>query len=210
MEYNYHENSHSNILEYIFDYNLIGKEGISILSDFVSGFALIENKEGLISKIKKRKYTLHREFPVSINSRKGRIDLLIKDSINKFVIVVENKIFASVSIDDEDYSQLDLYRDFVNKHYSTYSRVFIIISHREIDRNFNNYVIGNYNDLYTILKKYDIDDNILIDYKMLLYSINNNIDNKKEIVRRVNSIKNNKIKSLNTLEQIRGIINEFK
>ena len=35
MEHDFRENTHSNVLEYIFDYKLIGTEGADILSDFI-------------------------------------------------------------------------------------------------------------------------------------------------------------------------------
>ena len=52
MEYDFHENSHSNILEYIFDYRLIGAEGANLLSEFISN--LKEDCREFSPLIKKR------------------------------------------------------------------------------------------------------------------------------------------------------------
>ena len=90
MQHNFRENSHSNVLRYIFHHRF-WEEGKDVLSKFIEN---ITNDNELSNLILKSNYEVHREY----NTKKygkidfGRIDLLIEDEQNKFVIVIENKI----------------------------------------------------------------------------------------------------------------------
>lgn len=80
MEHDFRENSHSNVLKYIFDYKFINDIGVNILSDFLE-IANNNKIPNLKDKLLDKTYEIIREF----STNNGRIDLLIKDSKNKFI-----------------------------------------------------------------------------------------------------------------------------
>ena len=80
MQYDFHENSHSNILAYFFNYDTFFL-GAPILIDLIK-FCPVEYSGLLSEKILLKSYLVEREFSVS----SGRIELLIIDKKEKFVI----------------------------------------------------------------------------------------------------------------------------
>lgn len=217
MQHDFVENTHSNILEYIFDYNLIGNIGSKILSDFVLGINSDISSE-LSQLILKNGYTIQREYAVS----NGRMDLFIHDPSNQFAIIIENKIFASISEKDEllnegesgQVTQLTYYIRHLKKHYKSCKTLYIILSFKSLDnKNYSPFVVVDYGYLYNILSKYKADDNILSEYKTLLYSINNGMHNSIiSLTRNFKKLLNNQNNSidLNSFEQIRTLLDGIK
>jgi hypothetical protein len=115
MEHNYRENTHSNILRHIFHHKFI-EVGSKIFADFILS---ITNDDKLYKLILEKEYEIYREYLTN----KGRIDLLIEDTKNKFVIVIENKIYADVAVKEVSEegeiieTQLDNYDDYIDKNY---------------------------------------------------------------------------------------------
>lgn len=218
MEHDFVENTHSNILEYIFDYKLIGETGAKILSDFVLGIENGNNKT-ISNLILKNSYMVERESFFD----KGRMDLFIYDHITRFVIIIENKIFASVSKKEELITgdndsivktQLNNYIDFIQKNYPSYLSLYILLSYRRIEnKKYLPFIHLDYEYLYDIISKYQIKDNILSEYKLLLYILNNNLQpSVKLFLRQLRDlIKNRKIKlDLNSIEQMKVLLNGIK
>ncbi len=90
MEYNFHENSHSNILAYLLDYNTY-EGGASVLSRLIKYTSELESEEvekGILNET----YTVRREFTIP----KGRIDVIVIDEKEKFIIIIENKLLAGI------------------------------------------------------------------------------------------------------------------
>lgn len=125
MEHNFRENTHSNILKHLFNCRLTDW-GCKILSAFI---LQTTNDKVLSDLLLKRTYTVYREY----STKNGRIDLLIEDRKNKFVIVIENKLLANIS--KKEYSveekvtrtQLHNYTDYVSKNYKGYNQTFILL-----------------------------------------------------------------------------------
>lgn len=205
MEHDFRENTHSNILEYIFDHNMIGNVGADILSEFIMGIDGLENRNELSQIIKKKNYQITREKSVSVKGKSGRIDIFVIDDTNKMVIIIENKIYAGVHDIDESDTQLDLYRKYTYENYKNYKKAFILLHFRDTEKDFYPFAQVDYSFLYDIIKKNDSKDNVLKEYENLLFSITRDID-KKEINRQIRRVKNNEIINLNDLEQIiRGL-----
>ena len=216
MEHNFIENTHSNILEYIFDYSLIGDDGADILSEFIQ--AVNPAVKYLPQLIRKKNYYIYREYSV----KNGRMDILILDTVNKFAIVIENKLLASVSEKEQleedegiNKTQLDLYLDHITKFHASYQKLFILLSYKKVDPpdKYHPFVSVDYNLLYQIINHFEIDDNILIEYKLLLRAITTNIYSaEKELFRQIYSLSqnsNSKIQNLNSLEKLRILLNGF-
>jgi len=216
MEHNFRENTHSNILEYLFDYNLIGPFASEILASFITNIS--PEFSGLARLIKKNQYEISREFPV----KDGRIDLLILDITNKFVIVIENKLLASVSVKTSgeessfelNKTQLTNYIHFINLKYPNFKKAFILLSYLAIDNpeKYLPFISANYNLLSQVLDEFNFsNDNIFIEYKLLLKSLGNFNPKELKSLRRnyLSTLRGENISnySLNSIEQIRILIN---
>lgn len=212
MEHNFRENTHSNILKYLFDYSFTNNEGIEAL------YLLLAETEGkkikkLKSKLLSRKYKIEREF----HTGNGRIDLLIKDEFNKLIIVIENKVYASIAEKDFDEeknvtsTQLDLYKNYFsnNDKYKNWDKVFILLSYKDIeDFSDTNFELINYDTLFKVLNEAQFKDNIVKDYLILLHSLTKNIYDKSWLIEQSNFIKSEKGNlNLNTLETINNFTN---
>lgn len=213
MEHNYRENTHSNILKYIFDYRFVGNQGSEALAKFIE-LSLRSPKAEIIQKIHKQDYWLEREFNVG----SGRIDLIILDSTNQLVIIIENKIFHKISEKefDEDgnptSTQLDIYSNFIlgEPKYKTYDKVFLLLSYKDItDFNHAHFYQSNYGNLYRALSDVKITDHITKDYFSLLRNINSNKYNRYWICEVANKLEGHEeMMNLNELEILNSVCNE--
>lgn len=214
MEHDFRENTHSNILQYVFDYRLSGSSGSQILSNFIFNLEGLKDREEFCKIIQKKNYTVEREKPID----SGRIDLFICDNANKMVILVENKIYAEVSErfgeDDNKFieTQLDIYRNFVYRYFPKYKKLFILLSYMVQEQKFTPFVEVNYSYLYEILRQHKINDPIIEEYKILLQSIINNSNTSKLwLLQNIHQLKNPEYKSmldLVTLEQFNRFVYE--
>lgn len=212
MEHNFRENTHSNILKYLFDYNFTNNEGIEALHLLLAETEAKRIKN-LKAKLLSRKYKIEREF----HTGNGRIDLLIKDEFNKLIIIVENKVYASIAEKDFDEeknvtsTQLDLYKNYFsnNDKYKNWDKVFILLSYKDIeDFSDTNFELINYDKLFKVLNEADFKDNIVKDYLILLHSLIKNMYDKSWLIEQSNFIKSEKGNlNLNTLETINNFTN---
>ncbi len=171
MEYNWDENSNSNILEYLINYNSFD-QGAKLLSQIILNTSLPE-KENLSKKILEETYTTYREYRIS----NGRIDLFILDSKEKFVIVIENKILAGIgeSFDEDEIkvTQLEKYEKWCEENYTEYIRLYILLNFSNPDYKISLFDRISYKQVYDILKILKSDDNIFDEYLLLLDSLLN-------------------------------------
>ncbi len=204
MEHNFRENTHSRVLRYLFHHKFIEK-GSKILSKFIS-----EISPEISELVEKNQYEIINEHRVF--SGKGRIDLFIKDTKNKFVIVIENKIYADVNIEEISSegevtkTQLTRYEKYVEETYKDYKHCFVLLSFKEVEESLDvgKFRTENYDRLIQILNNVESDDNILKEYKNLLYSITKMEYNREHLIDLIADIKGEGIKevSLSNLEII--------
>ncbi len=177
MEYDFHENSHSNILAYLFDYNSFDG-GCEILSEIVKNTSFAQKNE-LSEKIKKQSYSVYREFSIKTKNSYGRIDLFVEDKCEKFIIVIENKILAGIgeTIGEEENSipvtQLEKYEKWCNENYADYFQLYILLNFSNNDDNTSLFEKISYRHLYDNLNNSKFTDNIFEDYLLLLKSLLN-------------------------------------
>jgi len=173
MEYRWNENSHSNILEYLIDYNSF-EDGVKVLCQIINDSATL-NKDALCNKILKQSYTVDREYTII----SGRIDLFVFDKVEKFVIIIENKILAGISetIGEEENSisitQLEKYEKWCNENYADYIRLYILLNFSNNDDNTSLFDKVSYGQLYDNLNNLNSTDNILEEYLLLLNTLLN-------------------------------------
>ena len=173
MEYGWHENSHSNIIEYLIDYNSF-EDGAKILCQIVKDSATLNN-DALFIKILKRTYTVYREYTMT----SGRIDLFVFDKVEKFIIIIENKILAGIgeSIGKEENSipitQLKKYKDWCNENYADYTKLYILLNYSNSNEDTFSFDKVSYGQLYNNLNSLNCTDNILEEYLLLLDTILN-------------------------------------
>lgn len=208
MQHKFRENSHSNILRHIFHHKF-WHNGATLLAKFIENAM---NDNTLTNLILESNYEIHREFFIRAERTEdsGRIDLLIEDRKNKFVVVIENKILAEIAV--KEYSedneitktQLHNYSKYISMHYSGYKSCFILLSLNKEDINLENFQQIDYKNLLELLNTIDSDNNIVNDYKILLQSITNLDDNyDKEWLLDLKNKLNTNLKtkpSLNTFE----------
>ena len=174
MEYDFHENSHSNIIRYLIDFDTF-EEAPEILAGIVKNTSY-EKKDELCEMIKKKTYSVNREFPIRNNNYLGRIDLFIKDTSEKFVIIIENKVLAEIGLetnreseDETKITQLEKYKAWCERKYPGYSRLYILLSFNNLEG--TSYEQISYEQLYDNLKQVKYRDNILNEYLLLLRTI---------------------------------------
>ncbi len=178
MQYDFHENSHSKILQYLIDYNSF-EGGAKILSQMIA-YASIPVKEDLCKKILKKSYTVYREHKISIGKMSGRIDLFILDEKEKYVIIIENKILAEIgeTIDEDENSikvtQLEKYEKWCKETYPNYTRLYILLNYSNNASDTSLFEKISYAQLYdSLTTDLKFTDNILEDYLLLLNSLLN-------------------------------------
>ena len=200
MEHNYCENTHSNILRYVFHHKF-GNFGKLILSELI---LQVTNDIALKNLILKGNYNIHREF----FTENGRIDLLIEDKKNNFIIVIENKILADIAIKEysEDNTisrtQLDNYTNFISSKYFNYKICYILLSlYPDAYINTGKFMQTDYETLFAILNNIKTENNIIKEYKVLLKSLINFQYDKEWLIELNNKLQSKKkINSLNTFE----------
>jgi|ERR1035437_1024238 hypothetical protein len=206
MEHDFRENSHSNVLQYIFDYSNLGEDSISILLQLILT-TNTDTSKYISTNLTKKNYKVFREHP----TENGRIDILISDDINKFNIVIENKLLANISVKEMNEkkevtkTQLDDYYDFINKKFKEYKNLFFLLSYYTHDDEINNYEKINYETIYSAIKDIYSEDVVLSEYKSLLTSLITGID-KQEISSALQKVKANSSILLNSIEKLNKII----
>ena len=209
MEHNFRENTHSNVLQYLFDCSLIGGIGARILTEFVSDIHGLENREELMRRIAKKGYTVEREKLVP----SGRMDLFILDNRREFAIVIENKILAGIGtweVDDGNSTtrtQLHKYAAFVNSRYKNYKKAFILLSHWDVQEATAQFHHIDYHQLYRTLLKVESTDVVLNEYRSLLYSLIHSGTSKIWLMGEARKLEKSNTTNVDlvTLEQIAGV-----
>lgn len=206
MEHNFRENSHSNILQYLCDYNNLGATSLDIVQKIISS-TNTDISKFISDNLIKKNYKVLREYP----TEKGRIDILITDKVNKFNIVIENKLLAEISvkeINDKNEitkTQLDDYYEYINSKFPDYKNLFFLLSYYSYEEELINYEAINYETIYLALKTTTSDDVVLNEYKSLLTSLLTGID-KRSISLSIQKVKNNFPIELNSIEKLNKII----
>ncbi len=208
VDHNFRENTHSNILQYLFDHRFY-KHAPNLLADFLEDYnTKIQDLRG---KLLNKNYIIHREKSVG----NGRIDLFIEDKKNNFVIVIENKVLADVStaeteidIDKEvTITQLDIYRRFVTNYYNGFDQEYILLSLKPIDVEHPPYRITDYQKLFEVVKSNPTKDPILEEYSILLRSLLNNIHDKLKLIKIVRKLDDEKANlNLNDIELLNNAL----
>lgn len=166
-----HENFHSCFLKEIWE-----EEPIALF-DFLK---LAGIADSWLETINDRCYDITVEYHTHISRKKDlcnkRVDLIIEDHTNRWVIAIENKIFSHVHTDPESgREQLAIYADYCQRHFPDYKKRYILLSHCDN----KSYALKNdwiYADYYTVMKsllKYGEKNETVRDYLRTLYSLFN-------------------------------------
>jgi len=202
MEYNFNENTHSNILEYLFNYEMIGDVAIDILSSFIQNIDSNELIDNVSKKLEQKNYTIKREYSLKEDNVQGFIDLFILDKKNGFYIVIENKLLSNVRKLDGNYTQVDLYKKNIQREYKELQGLFILLSFKDLDEDYEGYYKSNYFGVYTALSSVKSNDNIFIEYKRLLFLILNGFTKDEKLNIR-QKLKSNNQFTLHDMEKIK-------
>jgi len=163
------ETDHSLFLKYVL--NSQSKVGRSILRDLCK---VVGCKSELIKEIEQGSYTVESEFSTKRQRKSSlsqrRMDLLIRDDKNKWLIVIENKINSKIRI--EKGNQLDAYSEYCERYFPQYTALYILLSYR--DDNFKDienrkWKALNYYSVFNVLLKYVEEDDFIKEYLRILY-----------------------------------------
>lgn len=178
MEHNFYENSHTNVLQYLFDFRYSGSLGAEILQSFLQKIETDDSRK-IASLVKNYTYRTERETSIG----NGRMDLFIVDEKAKFVVMIENKVLSGViekgnsdlvedeTGDAETRTQLTNYKEYIYSKYPGFTTLLILLSYRNQDFVDESYIVTDYNFLKNVLADFHIDNNILVEYKILLESL---------------------------------------
>lgn len=164
-----HENYHSCFLKEIWE-----DEPVALL-DFLKLAGVSDNWLGTIRECH---YHISIEYHTHTNRKRDlcnkRVDLIIEDNINQWVIVIENKVFSHVHADSKSgRDQLAIYADYCQHSFPDYKKQYILLSHCDN----KSYALKNdwiYADYYIVMKsllKYGVKNGIVRDYLQTLYSL---------------------------------------
>jgi len=146
------EIKHSNILVWLFgdsEHNL----EYQILDDFLKK-VIDENNDKNLDSLKKYLYLPEdTNRDITIFREKDNIDLLIVDESNKFIITIENKIYASERVSGSDGGQLAKYESIINEKYSSqYNKIFIFLTINLEEATKNNWLKANHTMIVNIIE----------------------------------------------------------
>lgn len=164
------ETDHSLFLKYVLSQC---KCGSSILLDFCN---IIGCQSEWINAIKQNTYTVESEFSTKQQRKQSislrRMDLFIKDEKNKWLIVIENKIDSKIRV--EKGNQLDVYKEYCERKYPQYDRLYILLSYRESnfkDIKKRGWKQLHYYSVFNILLQYVEKDDFIKEYLRTLYCL---------------------------------------
>ena len=166
------ETDHSLFLKYVLSQC---KYGCSILWDFCN---IIRCQSEWMNAIKQNTYTVKSEFSTKRQRKQSlslrRMDLLIKDDKNQWLIVIENKIDSKIRV--EKGSQLDAYSEICERDYPQYNKLYILLSYREDNfkdiensKKGSEWLCLNYYSVFNVLLKYAEKDDFIKEYLKILY-----------------------------------------
>ena len=163
------ETDHSRFLEYVLGNQC--KVSRSVLMDLCN---TVGCKSEWIKSIEQNSYTVKSEFSTKRQRKQSmslrRMDLLIKDDNNKWLIVIENKIDSKIRV--EKGNQLDVYKKYCEQEYPQYDRLYILLSYREgnfKDIKKRGWEQLHYYSVFNILLQYVEKDDFIKEYLRALY-----------------------------------------
>ncbi len=185
------ETKHSNILGWLFEDSEHNLE-YQILDGFLKQVIEANKDNDNLNKLQKYLY-LSRNRNITVYREKDNIDLLIEDKENKFIIVIENKVWAEERKDGKDGGQLKKYEIIINNKYSkSYTKFFIFLTPDLAKPSEGNekWMLANYQMiLNTINSIIDSDKDLNIKTKLILESY-------VDLLKRRNIVEDKKLKEL--------------
>ena len=161
---------HSNVLGWLLnskgDHNL----GDSVLYNLLNEIL----KDNQNCKYKQSKLLLMDLYSFDVIREDGYIDICLYSAKEKFVIIIENKIFTG-----EHDNQLSRYKEYTKRHYENYDVLYIFLTpHGEESSDTENWLSISYEQIYTSIQKALNERDTSNEVKMF-------ISNYLEILRRV-------------------------
>lgn len=177
----YWENYHSLLIKYVFE----NRNGGRILQHFLKSSGV---ETAWIDSVCNQTYSVETEHVILKQRYKSwngkRIDLLICDDVNKWLIVVENKIMSSVRYSTENRTQLDIYKCYCenNKRWEGYDKMYILLDYKDCNGGRDlNWISANYVNLFSAILNNRPNDSVVDDYLKTLFSILSPIENPQSL-----------------------------
>lgn len=171
----YWETYHSLLIKYVLE----NQNGGKVLHGFLKS---IDVEVTWLDSVLNQQYKVEVEHTILNQRYKSwngkRIDLLICDDVNKWLIVVENKILSSVRYSTGNRTQLEIYHCYCenNKRWDGYDKVYVLLDYKDRSDNYEDWVLANYINLFSAILANKPEDSVVEDYLRTLYSILSPID----------------------------------
>ena len=204
MEHDFRENTHSNVLQYLFDPRLFEKAR-DLLKKFITEALGKEKAMMICPMIHTEDYQIEREYPVD----EGRLDLLIHHR-NELGIIIENKLMATVAKKGAERTQLHVYRDFVKDKYRHHALILLSLDDNAEEAEQGGFSPIRYSTLYEILRSIDSKDTVFTEYRTLLHFLVHGIHDRASLLEELLNfrIDQTAIPSLTSLDNIRRMLYE--
>lgn len=169
------ETYHSLLIKYVLE----NKNGGKVLYRFLKS---IDVEVPWLDSVLNQQYEVEVEHIILNQRYKSwngkRIDLLIRDDVNKWLIVVENKVLSSVRYSTENRTQVEIYHCYCenNKRWDGYDKVYVLLHYKDCLDNYKDWVSANYINLFSAILANKSEDCVVEDYLRTLYSILSPID----------------------------------
>lgn len=165
----YKENYHSLLIKYIWEH----ANGDQILYHFLKSAGV----EGdWIESVLHQQYKIETEHVIIRQRYKSwngkRIDLLVYDDVNKWLVIIENKLLSSVRYSTESKTQLDIYYSYCenNRRWDGYNKAYVLLDYKDENTD-DRWVSANYRHLFSSLLDNCPEDNVADEYLRTLFSI---------------------------------------
>jgi hypothetical protein len=165
MDHNFRENSHSNVLEYLFRPSR-SRNATDVWRAFLRSVAPAE-----AGAWGSEEYDVCREYPLHHNGEHGRIDLLVIDKKHKRLVAIENKVTAELGIRDGYGTQLDFYSAALKDAFPDFSSTRILLSHTPQEAVSAEWTVASYEHVLKALDEDLSGDLIVAEYRRLLLCI---------------------------------------
>lgn len=163
------EDYHSKLIKYAWEHD----NGGGILTRFLK---IVGVNGKWLDSVQKQLYHVETEHTIKNQKCKSwngkRIDLLICDDVNKWLVAIENKVLSSVRYSTPTKTQLDIYRGYCEskKEWSGYTKVYILLDYKEKCQG-EKWKSASYMDVFVSILNNKPDDNVVEDYLRTLYSM---------------------------------------
>lgn len=204
MDHNFRENSHSNVLEYLFRPSQ-SRNATGVWRAFLQHVAPRE-----ASVWGGAEYEVFREHALSHKGENGRIDLLVIDRKQKRLVAIENKVNAELGARDGYGTQLDFYSAALENAFPGFVFTYILLTYVPQEGVSAQWTTASYEHVLRALDEDSSGDLVVTEYRRLLHCLLREIavSDLRAVLERIES--QSDLPSLTEMNQLKDYLHETK